>query len=1064
MVAQDSEQQDEAKHECFLCVLDSQAPCALHKLEGRIVAAVERLLNGEKVPIIIIDTGTTRAELHLTHYYSTFVRELRERGMAIRQLVLRLYHLPTPPTIVESKGQPRHIYVANSYTLAVLEPDVLLNITDLNQAEYCSRQYLLNSLVPSTTTAATIRGNLVHHCFKELLKEHDRGELMRDHDREGQETPLAILQRHFEQALAHSSIDLALANVTSEQMREEAAPHLASLATWYQNESATLWDMPNNGSTGSADSEPGNAQRDMNVVRAETFLLAPEIGLRGRLDLLWQQSNRHRLLELKTGGSAGDLPKANHRWQVYGYHALLTVRRNPRMEKALATLLYSGTPGEAQAFGLKSTVRELQRVNTTRNMLVLSHVLGTPSAPPGPSRCTKCSMLDQCMQVSALLGWLPPEPDRGNDEQGNGHKAERVGASLVEASPTPTANGGRAGVGLQHVYSEEDRAFFARYYRLLHMEGREGEQQLALLWQTPVAERIERGAAISELRPLGPAEPSGQGEWEQEFACMNTSELRESDEILLSDGDPVRGEVVTGMIKHISAERVRVWSPELIAHPKLIDRYENNLVHARTVQNLLRWLQADAHLRDLVSGKVRPRFTQQTIFARPDFNAEQNLAVERALQMQDYLLVQGPPGTGKTSVIAEIVKRLCQQGQRVMLAAFTNQAVDNMLKRLDAEGFHDYVRLGHERGVDMHVQERLLQKLVETQEPSVRKVLRATPVVASTAATWSAEKYSAQVGGTIGALAQRENALLQFDVAIVDEASQLTIPAILGPLRLARRFILVGDEKQLPPLVLSKEAAEQGLSDSLFSYLKQLDDDYTKEQSAGESACVSLRTQYRMNRWISNFSSRVFYEGALVAAPTVAMRVLELAATSMQAVQETSTVQQALQPAYPLVFLDVRGDEGIKAGSKSSNAEARAVRAVVQGLLARGIGQQDIGIIAPFRAQVANIRRHLFSDDSASGWQGLAPATPLSVDTVDRFQGGERMVIIMSFATAQAPESSSPLREFLTNPHRLNVALTRAQRKLIVVGCASALEGLPYFERLLKYCRSMQTVITYDEG
>ena len=147
---------------------------------------------------------------------------------------------------------------------------------------------------------------------------------------------------------------------------------------------------------------------------------------------------------------------------------------------------------------------------------------------------------------------------------------------------------------------------------------------------------------------------------------------------------------------------------------------------------------------------------------------------------------------------------------------------------------------------------------------------------------------------------------------------------------------------------------------------------------------------------------------------------------------------------------------------KTNDAEARAVRAVVKELLKQKISEKDIGLIAPFRAQVANLRHHLFRDDSASGWQALRPDTPMSVDTVDRFQGGERMVIIMSFAIMQPPIGE--LREFITNPHRLNVALTRAQRKLIVVGCAPALEGLPYFSRLLTYCRSMGTVISYNES
>src|SRR2546423_7450149 len=123
---------------------------------------------------------------------------------------------------------------------------------------------------------------------------------------------------------------------------------------------------------------------------------------------------------------------------------------------------------------------------------------------------------------------------------------------------------------------------------------------------------------------------------------------------------------------------------------------------------------------------------------------------------------------------------------------------------------------------------------------------------------------------------------------------------------------------------------------------------------------------------------------------------------------------------------------------------------------------QDVGIITPYRAQVANIRRHLFSADSTHGWQGLPSDASISVDTVDRFQGGERLIIIISFATTREPAIESQRYTFLTNPNRLNVALTRAQRKLMLVGCVPALEHLPTFSRLITYCRSMNTVIPHQ--
>jgi len=1043
----------EKKPGCFLCALDPH-PCTEMQLEGRILAAREHIINGEKTPIIMLDCGTFVVSLALTRYYRGLVKALADLGSAIRNLTLRIYHLPGTPGIAEYKGRPLRRYQANSYTLAVLEPDTLLNITDLNQAEYCPRQYLLRRLVPSPASTAAIRGNLVHACFKELLKEHDRGELMEGRAASNQETPLAALHRHLEQALARSSLELALAHVSAGALRAEVAPHLDSLATWYQHQSSSLWDMPaaqhDNRSSGV------EKQRSENLVRAETFLLAPEIGLKGRLDLLWQQSGRQRLLELKTGGGNGTLPKSEHRWQVHGYNALLTVRRDSKMKKAPATLLYTGTPVEAQAFSVPFSVKDLQLVNGTRNILVLSHVTGIAPAPPGPSRCTKCAMLSQCQQVSALLDWQPPQP-------GDSAKAQISSMQEPENGVTPP----------QPVVSAEDREFFAAYYHLLQLEGRAGEQQQALLWKTSLPERVERGTAISSLQPLGKAEPAGQGEWLQAFRCDNNSELREGDEILLSEGDPVTGEVVTGTIVGISAEQVKVWTPELIAHPTLIDRYGTDIVHVRTVQNLLRWLQAAPQVRELVASKQHPRFGRLTVAPRVDFNAEQNRAVERAMQMQDYLLIHGPPGTGKTSVIAEIVKRLCQQGRRVLLAAFTNQAVDNMLKRLDKEGFHDYVRLGHDRSVDNDVQKRLLKTLalqgqsngaaqgdstavLSEHELRVDEILRQVPVVASTTATWSSEKYTpASLSATES---DYEISPLHFDVAIIDEAGQLTVPAILGALRFAKSFILVGDEKQLPPLVLSSEAAEAGLARSLFSILKQQDEDYKKRHSTTVSACVPLRVQYRMHKQISDFASHTFYDGLLIPDRSVASRVLAITKPGMHITTDAPAIKRAIHPGYPIIFVDVRG---AREHAKVSSAEARTVRAIMAELLTHGIPEAGIGIIAPYRAQVANLRRHLFSDDAESGWHALPSHSPLSIDTVDRFQGGERMVIIISFATATPPAAESLQRDFLTNPNRLNVALTRAQRKLILVGCAPALATLPIFQRLLAYCQRLNALVSH---
>jgi DNA replication ATP-dependent helicase Dna2 len=414
----------ESQNECFLCTLDpSKQPCARPQIEGRLIAIQEHMQEGERTAVVLLQSGTALVEVKLDgQYYRSLVKDIKMRNDVLNKLTLRIYHLPKPPEIRTNQKETRLCYTGNAYTLAVLEPDMLLNITDLNQAEYCARQYLLHRLSPSGSSPATIRGNLVHYCFKELLKAHDRG-YFTSTEQETQ-SPLAFMQHHLERALQINNLDMALASVSDETMREEAAPHLESLARWFETERDTLWDMP--GSYVEAQDELGDYSSG-NQVRAETFLLAPEIGLRGRLDLFWQQTGRQRLLELKTGGAKGDLPKRDHRWQVYGYHALLSVRHNSQMKKAMATLLYSGTPGSAQAFGIHATIREIQRVNERRNTLIISRISAIPPAPPGVSRCSKCAMLTQCQNVSSLLQWQPPEVEQNGHAQPtlNGY-AERI--------------------------------------------------------------------------------------------------------------------------------------------------------------------------------------------------------------------------------------------------------------------------------------------------------------------------------------------------------------------------------------------------------------------------------------------------------------------------------------------------------------------------------------------------------------------------------------------------------------------------------------------------------------
>ena len=245
------------------------------------------------------------------------------------------------------------------------------------------------------------------------------------------------------------------------------------------------------------------------------------------------------------------------------------------------------------------------------------------------------------------------------------------------------------------------------------------------MWRLSPDERNTAGIALGNLTLDGEPRVTASGEWEYRFRCDQTSELREGDAILLSDGPPGAG---SGRLRqHPASGAGQHHRLDAGAHRQPhADRpaSDSDIVHDRTVRNLWRWLEVEPRLRALVAGRSQPAFDEEAHAEAgqlpPTLNAEQRQAVARALAAHDFVLVQGPPGTGKTSVVAEIVKRAVARGERVLVAAFTNQAVDNVLRRLVKEGFTDMVRPGDELSVaaELHPY-RLLEQVRRRTRGSV---------------------------------------------------------------------------------------------------------------------------------------------------------------------------------------------------------------------------------------------------------------------------------------------------------------------------------------------------------
>lgn len=463
-----------------------------------------------------------------------------------------------------------------------------------------------------------------------------------------------------------------------------------------------------------------------------------------------------------------------------------------------------------------------------------------------------------------------------------------------------------------------------------------------------------------------------------------------------------------------------------------------------------------SELRAVLVGHRAPSFAPVVAEAplNPALNAVQQEAVNHALAAADVALIHGPPGTGKTTAVVELIRPAVRRGDKVLACAPSNLAVDNLLERLLAFG-ERAVRLGHparvlpelrQHTLDLLVEEhpdvRLSHRLIKEAQGLFRQADRPRRARVDRNARRDTRNEARQLLADARRLeAQAIEHILdtadilcvtttgidhdilgprRFDLAVIDEASQSTEPGCWIPLLRSHRVVLAGDHCQLPPTILSDEAASGGFGISLFERLMALH---------GRQIARRLAVQYRMHESIMAFPSAEFYEGQLQADPSVAHHSLS----------DLPELAGALLNFSPVEFVDTAGagyDEEQEADGESrlNRGEAELVCRRARALLEAGLAASDLAIIAPYAAQVRWLRQQL--------------AIPgLEIDSVDGFQGREKEVVLISLVR------SNPTGEigFLGDVRRTNVAMTRARRKLLVVGDSATLAGHPFYHRMLDY-------------
>ncbi|MBS7566780.1 AAA family ATPase [Mucilaginibacter sp. Bleaf8] len=503
-----------------------------------------------------------------------------------------------------------------------------------------------------------------------------------------------------------------------------------------------------------------------------------------------------------------------------------------------------------------------------------------------------------------------------------------------------------------------------------------------------------------------------------------------------------------GTVTYLGTDRMRITLtveelPDWAADGKLgIDLLFDDYSYDEMRNALKKAAQTDSRIIKVLTGETSPSFVPVT-YTNANLNKSQEAAVRCILSAQDLAIVHGPPGTGKTTTLVAAIQALVAQGdQQILVVAPSNTAVDLLSEKLSDTGLN-VLRIGN----PVRVTERL-QKLTLDSRVALHEQVKEVKKLRKMAAEYKnmAHKYKRSFGkaereqrkalfdeahrimrdvtaieefvsndviskaqvitATLVGSVHHTIKKLQFHTVVMDEAGQALEPAAWIPILKAQRVILAGDHLQLPPTVKSSSSA---LTTTLLE----------KCVALHPQAVTLLEEQYRMNTQIMGFSSLKFYNNNLVAHPSVANRVL-------------------VPGDKPFTFIDTAGAGYEEQAEGTSTANPEEAAFIIRHIDTMNYTGVSVAVIAPYKEQVTILKEQL-------------AGTTVEVNTVDGFQGQERDVVYISLTRS----NSNGTIGFLSDYRRMNVAMTRARRKLVLVGDSATLAQTPFYAEMIAYAEKL---------